>query len=122
MTHRSIFGDVDVLTGKHGISPSLDITVARQLEQSSEDIVVQPVLRVVQPKIARFDQVAGRPTGIDVKQLPKVCRASELSERIQIHAANVEASPPVALALLSPAVSPRQRGRQTEWSPIVERG
>lgn len=49
MTHRSIFGNVDVLTGKHGVSPRLDMTITCQLEESRQDMVVQPVLRVVDP-------------------------------------------------------------------------
>ena len=69
MQHRTIFGEIDVLTGEHLFPPSLDIRLTRQIEQQGQGLLRHPVLGVVQQQIILAHRKLGETGRIAGEQL-----------------------------------------------------
>jgi hypothetical protein len=70
--HRPAFRDVDPLSGEHRAATLLEPDLAAELDEGSEDVVGQEVLRQVDVQVGALERKPLRPCGISGKPGTKV--------------------------------------------------
>ncbi|CAB4995265.1 unannotated protein [freshwater metagenome] len=72
MKHCSVFGDVDVFTGPHGIAQSFDVGSTRKSKKLCQCLVVKTMLGVINVEIADFNIESFTTTWIGRKKIAQV--------------------------------------------------
>jgi hypothetical protein len=79
----ALFGDVDLVAAEHRIAPFHHPALARELQQQSEGLVGNAVLRVVQMQSGTFDHQAFAASRIVGEEVPQMRILDLLVMRLQ---------------------------------------